>query len=86
VIYGDDSQRYVLDPLRGSKSLEPQKFDEYIKYYDDEINVRWYIGQSYSPLLVKEENKFDQKFIDELQRLSGKVVVDNVLVEVSIDQ
>lgn len=69
VVYADDpaasdgagGQRYVLDPLRGSRTTAPQKFSEYIAYYDDEIDVRWYIGQAYSPSVIKEQPMIDEE-------------------------
>jgi hypothetical protein len=55
LIYADDQQRYVLDPLRGAKTKAPQKISEYLPYYDDETDVHRYIGQAYSPLVIKKK-------------------------------
>lgn len=55
MIYGDDEQRYVLDPLRGAKTIAPQKISDYLGYYNDEADVHRYIGQAYSPLEIKKE-------------------------------
>ena len=57
VLYADDpdaSGRYVLDPLRGAKTRVPQKLSNYIGYYDDETDVHRYIGQWYSPSVIKK--------------------------------
>ena len=55
VVYADDGQRYVLDPLRGAKTAEPQKILDYLGYYNDKTDVHRYIGQAYSPLMIKKE-------------------------------
>ncbi len=55
VIYADDGQRYVLDPLRGAKITSPQKISDYLAYYNDETDVHRYVGQAYSPLEIKKE-------------------------------
>gem|GEM_PF-1893291 len=78
VVYGDESaasdgaggQRYVLDPLRGARTTAPQKFEDYIAYYDDEIDVQWYIGQAYIPSVIME--KF---FVaDDIRQLLSNVI------------
>lgn len=68
VVYADDpaasdgagGQRYVLDPLRGSRTTTPQVFADYIAYYDDEIDVRRYIGQAYSPSVINGQSMHDE--------------------------
>ena len=55
VIYADDGQRYILDPLRGAKIIAPQKISDYLAYYNDETDVHRYVGQAYSPLEIKKE-------------------------------
>ena len=65
VLYGDDPAnrnnragsevsggRYVLDPLRGAKTIIPQKISDYLAYYNDEHDVHRYVGQGYSPMIV----------------------------------
>jgi hypothetical protein len=57
-VYADDpdaSGRYVLDPLRGAKTTAPQKISDYLAYYNDETDVHRYLGQAYSPLVIKKE-------------------------------
>lgn len=66
--------RYVLDPLRGLKTIPPQKIWEYLGYYADETDVRRYIGQWYTPLLIRDkftiygniEEAFPQIFDEEI--------------------
>jgi hypothetical protein len=33
----------------------PQKISDYLAYYNDEHDVYRYIGQAYSPLIIKKE-------------------------------
>ena len=61
VIYADDEQRYVLDPLRGARTTAPQKVADYIAYYDDEIDVHRYIGQAYIPSVIREKYMLDEE-------------------------
>lgn len=50
----ENSGRYVLDPLRGAKTITPQKISDYLAYYTDETDVHRYIGQGYSPSVIKD--------------------------------
>ena len=56
-VYTDDpdaSGRYVLDTLRGVRTTAPQKLSDYLAYYTDEQDVHRYIGQGYSPSIIKD--------------------------------
>ncbi len=77
IVYADDSketseserkQRWVLDPLRGAKTVEPQLFTDYIAYYQDKIDLKRYIGQAYIPSVIK--TAFSRQ-TDIIEALSG---------------
>jgi hypothetical protein len=61
---------YVLDPLRGARTTEPQLFQDYFAYYADELEVQRYIGQAYVPSVIMEK-LFDA---DNIRQLLGNVV------------
>lgn len=44
-----------MDPLRGAKTTNPQRIDEYLGYYEDKQDVRRYVGQAYDPLRIKKD-------------------------------
>lgn len=67
VVYADDGQRYVLDPLRGQRTASPQTFSEYFAYYDDEIQVQRYIGQAYIPSTIRRKALKDEEIAEVLQ-------------------
>lgn len=45
---------YILDPLRWSKTLAPQIFNDYIKYYEYKEDFSFFLWQWYNPLILEK--------------------------------
>jgi len=74
-VYADDGQRYVFDPLRGTKTIAPQKISDYIVYYDDETDVHRYVGQGYSPSTIKEGFTIYENIMQLLEQIPGEEIL-----------